>query len=176
MGQILLSKKKMDDEPREKITVKPVDVDEIDGTKSVLCETITLAGGLTITVPIKDESKDDKLQLLEKVYNPSSSIAGAGSDFFHKYRLFRDKEMERIELMDDQYHDDVKQARFQNDRIESMLKDQATSQSRRDKRKRKKEKLKLMKEAKKILKSDTLDSDKQEFKLDQKSDISATKE
>ena len=83
-----------------------------------------------------------------QVYNVMGSTAGAGSGDFHTYRNARRKEMMRLEKMETQYQDALKEKDFQQRRQERQLKEEQRTAKRAAKRKKQKAKKQAAKKAK----------------------------
>ena len=83
-----------------------------------------------------------------RVYNVMGSTAGAGSGDFHTYRNARRKEMMRLERMETEYQDAVKEKEFQQRRQERQLKEETRTAKRAAKRKKKKMRQQAAKKAK----------------------------
>ena len=75
----------------------------------------------------------------EKVVNPYSSTAGAGSGEFHVYRHARAREMQRLEQIQQQATTDQKDAAFAQQMLEYKRQDEERTAKRRKKRQRQKE-------------------------------------
>ena len=75
----------------------------------------------------------------EKVVNPYSSTAGAGSGEFHVYRHARAREIARLESLDREEEEDVAEQEFQVKMSVNEKEDQKRTDKRRKKRQREKD-------------------------------------
>jgi hypothetical protein len=75
----------------------------------------------------------------EKVVNPYSSTAGAGSGDFHVYRASRAREMERLERLENEYQAGAKELEYQQLLERNRATDEERTAKRRKKRTRQKE-------------------------------------
>eukprot|EP01045_Picozoa_sp_COSAG04_P002293 COSAG04_NODE_82_length_27794_cov_76.265733_8_plen_261_part_00 len=83
-----------------------------------------------------------------RVWTVMGSTAGAGSGDFHTYRNSRRKEMMRLEQMETNYQDALKEKEFQQRRQERQIKEESKTQKRAAKRKKRKMRQQAAKKAK----------------------------
>eukprot|EP00397_Hematodinium_sp_SG-2012_P066685 GEMP01100773.1.p1 GENE.GEMP01100773.1~~GEMP01100773.1.p1 ORF type:complete len:215 (-),score=80.51 GEMP01100773.1:63-707(-) len=111
--------------------------------QNILSDEVVIAGVGKITVPIKvDVETEEKFNLqaaFDKVDQPYSSGAGAGSDFFHIWKKQREREMDRMKKMDADWDVKAKNLEHHEKRLERLEKEEAKTTKKRDKRKRQKD-------------------------------------
>jgi cyclophilin family peptidyl-prolyl cis-trans isomerase len=107
---------------------------------------VELAGKPAVAPQPGEENGVDMRNI--RVYNVMGSTAGAGSGDFHTYRNSRRKEMMRLERMETEYQEALKEKDFQQRRQERQLKEEARSARRAAKRKKTKQRQQAKKKAK----------------------------
>ncbi|KEP66822.1 UNVERIFIED_CONTAM: hypothetical protein HHA_270790 [Hammondia hammondi] len=107
-------------------------------------EVLLLADGLTLSISPSAASLDDEGEKapppvkIEKVVNAWGSAAGAGSDFFDRYRMSRNAELKRLEEMEADWRKKVEAEEFQLQRHRRILEAQEKNRHARERRKRRK--------------------------------------
>jgi cyclophilin family peptidyl-prolyl cis-trans isomerase len=109
---------------------------------------VELAGKPAVAPKAGEENGVDMRNI--RVYNVMGSTAGAGSGDFHTYRNARRKEMMRLERMETEYQEALREKDFQQRRQERVLKEEARTAKRAAKRKKKKMRQQAKKKAKKV--------------------------
>merc|ERR1719163_6727 len=114
-------------------------------------DVVVVAGGITLSVSKehsdKGDEEDDRV-VFDKVQQTWGSSAGAGSDFFHKYRKRRAHELERLEQMDKDWDEKCEHREFQTKRAEGFAEAEAKTAKNREKRQKKKQNKEQAKQAK----------------------------
>ncbi|PFH35727.1 hypothetical protein BESB_053780 [Besnoitia besnoiti] len=113
-------------------------------------ELIELSDGIKVSVSsspsplFEDEnaSKSQPVVKIEKVVNAWGSAAGAGSDFFDKYRVTRNAEMKRLEQMEADWKKKVEAEEFHLQRHRRIVETQEKNKAARERRRRRKMKKK----------------------------------
>ncbi|EPT28448.1 hypothetical protein TGPRC2_270790 [Toxoplasma gondii TgCatPRC2] len=120
-------------------------------------EVLVLADGLTLSISPSAASLDDEGEKkapppvkIEKVVNAWGSAAGAGSDFFDRYRMSRNAELKRLEEMEADWRKKVEAEEFQLQRHRRILEAQEKNRHARERRKRRKTKKTELRNAAKI--------------------------
>lgn len=114
-------------------------------------DVVVVAGGITLSVSKEHSDKveevDDRV-VFDQVQQTWGSSAGAGSDFFHKYRKRRAHELERLEKMDADWDEKMEHRAFQQKRAEGFAEADAKTAKNREKRQKKKQAKEQAKQAK----------------------------
>ncbi|KAH8741840.1 hypothetical protein FG386_002080 [Cryptosporidium ryanae] len=106
-------------------------------------EKILLSSGVSVDVKVEKkfevnkEEEDERINRYSSMRNTTSSVAAAGSNFFHSYRKIRQLEEERLGRMEEEYQKETEKSEFNKQRERRILSCIESTKRKSERRKRK---------------------------------------